>query len=222
MKMPMLFVGHGSPMNAIEENKFTQAWEELGKKIGKPRAIVAISAHWFTQGSYTQTLDKPRQIYDMYGFPKDLYELVYPAKGDSALGKRLVEEISEIQEDNSWGIDHGVWSVLTHMYPEAEIPIVQISLDAKKSFQEHFDLGKKLSFLREEGVLIFASGNILHNLYEVDWKNQEMTEKGKEFDDYVQEKMEDRDVEALLKIQGHPLYSYAVPQQSISYPSFIF
>lgn len=163
-KMPVIFVGHGTPMNAIEDNEYTRKWQEIGLNMEKPKAILSISAHWVSENNtYIQKEEHPVQIYDMYGFPKKLYELKYEPIGDLELSNR-VEELLNIDINNKWGIDHGTWAVLCHMFPKADIPVIQLSLDYNKSFKEHFELAKKLKVLREEGILIFCSGNVVHNL----------------------------------------------------------
>lgn len=172
-KMPVLFLGHGSPMNAIEENQFVQGFRNISKTIPKPNAIICISAHWFTKGTYVTAMDTPKTIHDFYGFPKELFEVQYPAKGSPTLAaetqKILLPNIAE--EDHNWGLDHGAWSVIKHLYPNAEIPVIQLSIDYTKPSQYHFELAKKLSLLRRKGILIIGSGNIIHNLRMVDWEN---------------------------------------------------
>lgn len=165
-KMPVLFVGHGSPMNAIEENEFVRAWIDMGKKLPKPRAILAVSAHWETMGTKVTAMEKPKTIHDFYGFPRELFEVKYPAPGSPDLVQtiRKVIKKTEIQPDMTWGLDHGTWSVLTRMFPLADVPVVQISLDRDKTPGEHFQLGQQLKELRDENVLIVSSGNIVHNL----------------------------------------------------------
>ena len=165
-KMPVLFVGHGSPMNAIEENEFAQAWVDMGRQLPRPKAILAISAHWESMGTKVTAMEKPRTIYDFYGFPKELYEVTYPAPGSPDLAQtvRKVIKQTEIKPDMAWGLDHGTWSVLKRMFPHADVPVVQISLDRSKSARQHYELGQQLRELREEGVLIVSSGNIVHNL----------------------------------------------------------
>lgn len=173
MKMPVLFVGHGSPMNAIEDNQITQHWRELGAKLPKPRAIVVVSAHWYAKQTYVNNQEQPRQVYDMYGFPEALYQLRYPVKGDPQLAAELEKILAyaDITIDNDWGIDHGTWSVLTHMYPKADIPVVQISLNRNYTLETSYRLGVALQGLRDQGVLLIGSGNIVHHLGRVDWEH---------------------------------------------------
>lgn len=172
-KMPIMFVGHGSPMNAIEDNEFTKEWVRIGKNLVKPSAIVSISAHWFTKGTFVTSMENPETIHDFYGFPKELFDVEYPAKGNPALANQTKEIIhsAEVILDKEWGLDHGTWSVLRRMYPEADIPIIQLSIDYTKDAHWHFELAKELEVLRNKGVLILGSGNIVHNLRLVNWKN---------------------------------------------------
>ena len=168
--MPVLFVGHGSPMNAIEQNAFTETLQKLGPRLPRPKAVCVVSAHWVTDGSHALTSANPRTVHDFYGFPRELYEVEYPAPGAPAEASRLTGD-PEIVADDAWGLDHGSWSVLRHMYPKADVPAFQLSLDARRSFREHLALGREIQSLRERGVLIVGSGNIVHNLGRVDWKN---------------------------------------------------
>ncbi|WP_332030638.1 4,5-DOPA dioxygenase extradiol [Kaistella sp.] len=172
-KMPVLFLGHGSPMNAIEENQFVQGFRNISREIPKPNAILCISAHWFTNGTFVTAMQNPKTIHDFYGFPKELFEVQYPAPGNPELAKETAELLLPeiVEEDHSWGLDHGAWSVIKHLYTNAEIPVIQLSIDYTKAPQYHFDLAKKLQKLRQKGILIIGSGNIVHNLRMVDWKN---------------------------------------------------
>ncbi len=210
-KMPMLFVGHGTPMNAIENNIYSNTWKDILKGYEKPKAILSISAHWYTKGVFVQKEEEPKQIYDMYGFPKELYELKYPASGSGDLSDRVLALIGEASVNNRWGIDHGSWSVLCHIFPKADIPVVQLSINGDLSLKEHYELAKKLVPLREEGFLLLGSGNILHNLYEVEWERKGMTEKGQEFDDTVYKLIENRAFEEITEIDKNKLFKYAAP-----------
>lgn len=170
-KMPVLFLGHGSPMNAIEENEFVASFRKLGQTIQKPNAILCISAHWETRGTYVTAMDLPRTIHDFGGFPKELFEVQYPAPGSPELAEETAKVITktEVGMDQHWGLDHGAWSVIKHLYPNADIPVIQMSLDRGKSPQYHYELAQELSVLREKGVLIIGSGNIVHNLRMIAW-----------------------------------------------------
>ena len=165
-RMPMLFIGHGSPMNAIEDNEFSRSWIAVGKTLPPPKAILCVSAHWESMGTQTTAMEKPRTIYDFYGFPPELYEKTYPAPGSPELAARVLELVGadDTAMDLKWGLDHGTWSVLARLFPKADIPVVQLSLDVNKNSQEHYDWGRQLKPLRDEGILILGSGNIVHNL----------------------------------------------------------
>ncbi len=165
--MPVLFIGHGIPMNAIEDNEFSGKWKELGKMLPRPQAILCISAHWERELSMVTAMEKPRTIHDFGGFPESLYRQQYPALGDPLLTESIRKTIPafEIEKDYQWGLDHGTWSFLKHMYPHADIPVLQLSINDLKDMQYHYDLGKQLSFLRQNGVLIAGSGNMVHNLW---------------------------------------------------------
>ena len=201
MKQPVLFIGHGSPMNAIEDNDFTKKLKSLGSELTRPKAILIISAHWETNGTWLTGMEKPKTIHDFYGFPDALFQVQYPASGDPSLVKNVQDNITtpEIEADmNKWGLDHGTWSVLRHMYPKADIPVVQLSIDRTKPFEYHYNLGKKLAFLREQGVLVMGSGNIVHNLRTISWsKSAEPLDWAIEFDQWVKAKANKRDFEAL-------------------------
>ena len=171
-KMPVLFLGHGSPMNAIEENEFVQGFRQVGKEISKPNAILCISAHWETRGTFVTAMQHPRTIHDFGGFPQELYEVQYPAPGSPELAKETQSLIhtADVGLDDKWGLDHGAWSVIRHMYPNADIPVIQMSLDYYQTPQFHYELAKELKSLREKGVLIIGSGNMVHNLRMVEWR----------------------------------------------------
>ncbi len=171
MIMPVIFVGHGSPMNAVEENEFSAAWRNIGQKIPKPQMILCISAHWETNGVAVTSSARPETIHDFYGFPPELYRVQYPAPGSPSLASMVRKNVDggTISEDPARGLDHGCWSVLIKMFPEADIPVVQLSLDTSQPLMRHFNRGEELAFLRREGVLILGSGNIVHNLGILDW-----------------------------------------------------
>jgi len=179
-RMPVLFVGHGSPMYAIEENEFTRTWQKLGGSIPIPKAILCISAHWETRGTQVTSMQKPPTIHDFGGFPRELYEIQYPAPGDPELAKEAIEALSgtKVVADEKWGLDHGAWSVIRRMYPTAEIPVIEMSIDYNKSPEEHYELSKELALFRDKGVLIIGSGNIVHNLQKVDWDKDPNEEFG--------------------------------------------
>lgn len=170
-EMPLLFVGHGSPMNAIEDNEFSKTWRELGKTLPKPTAILCVSAHWETKGTFVTAMPKPSTIHDFGGFPQALFDVQYPAPGNLELANETKNVIKKtvVGLDQSWGLDHGCWSILNPMYPNADIPVIQLSLDYTQSPQYHYDLAKELSALRKKGVLIMGSGNIVHNLGMIAW-----------------------------------------------------
>ena len=175
-KMPVIFVGHGDPMRALKINEMTKTLNKIGKEIikkhGEPKAILTISAHWFTKDTFIQSAEFPKQIYDMYGFPDELYEVKYPVKGSKELTKD-VEKIlgNEVKINDDWGIDHGTWTVFVHMFPEAKIPVVQLSVNANLSANKAYKLGEKLAKLREKSYLIVGSGNIVHNLRAISWEH---------------------------------------------------
>ena len=164
-KMPVLFIGHGSPMNAIEDNEFSRGWRNIATTLPPPKAILMVSAHWETKGSYVTDMDKPRTIHDFGGFPKALFDVQYPAAGSKWLAEETQKTITSapVGFDEAWGLDHGAWSVLKHLYPTADIPVVQLSLDYTRDAQYHYNLAKELSELRKKGVLIIGSGNMVHN-----------------------------------------------------------
>lgn len=172
-KMPVLFIGHGNPMNAIENNEFTKEWQKVASSINKPKAIICISAHWQTSGTKVTAMPLPTTIYDFYGFPKTLYQAQYKAPGSPELAKLTKQIITstDIELSSDWGLDHGSWSILMHLAPEANIPVIQLSLDKTKSPIFHYQLAKELKTLRNKGVLIIGSGNIVHNLKEIDWQS---------------------------------------------------
>jgi 4,5-DOPA dioxygenase extradiol len=170
-KTPLLFIGHGSPMNGIEDNEFSDRWREMGQEIPKPSAVICVSAHWFTRGTKITAMNNPQTIHDFGGFPKVLFDVQYPAPGSPELAKETAESIHKtaVHLDHDWGLDHGTWSVVRHMYPEANIPVLQLSIDYTQKPRFHYELGAELSALRKKGVLIIGSGNMVHNLGILNW-----------------------------------------------------
>jgi len=213
--MPVLFVGHGSPMNALEDNEFTQTWTEISAKLPKPQAIVCISAHWETKGTYVTGTKAPKTIHDFYGFPSELYEQNYPTPGSPELARYIVEHVKDvaIEENLEWGLDHGAWAVLKYLYPQADIPVVQISIDPLW----HYELGKQLSFLRTKGVLVIGSGNMIHNLRIMRFSGSDFNaESGYdwafEINELFKRKIEVEDFESLINYQSlHKDIKLAIP-----------
>ena len=170
-RMPAIFFGHGNPMNALADNAWTRAWRRIGDELPRPRAVLAVSAHWYAPGTAVTIDEAPRTIHDFGGFPRELYRVRYSAPGDPALARRVAALLSPapVALDDAWGLDHGTWSVLKHVYPGADVPIVQLSLDETRPAAFHFDLGRRLAPLRHEGILIAGSGNLVHNLHAYAW-----------------------------------------------------
>lgn len=212
--MPAAFLGHGSPMNALETNRFTTAWKSLGQSTPRPRAIVVVSAHWYVNVTAVTAMASPRTIHDFFGFPKQLFEVQYPAPGDP----KIAEEIAEIAKPtrvgldvDGWGIDHGTWSVLVHAYPKADIPVLQLSIHTHRSIESHFELGAKLAPLRERGILFVASGNVVHNLRAIDWsKREEGFDWAHRFDEATRKIMTEAPSD-VLRLVDHPDFARAVP-----------
>lgn len=179
-RMPALFLGHGSPMNAIEDNEFVRGFKQLATTLPKPNAILCVSAHWETRGTQVTAMEKPRTIHDFGGFPEELYRVRYPAPGSPSLAKdtQLLVRSTKVEPDTKWGLDHGAWSVIKHLYPNADVPVVQMSLDVRMSPAQHYDLGRELRSLRDKGVLIIGSGNMVHNLGRVAWDKLALSEYG--------------------------------------------
>lgn len=212
--MPAAFLGHGSPMNALERNRFTDAWRSFGASVPRPRAILAVSAHWYVNATAVTAMAQPRTIHDFYGFPQALFDVQYPAPGLP----QLVEEVADaVRPDHvgadidGWGIDHGTWSVLVHAFPEADIPVVQLSIDARRPPEWHLALGAKLATLRDQGVLVVGSGNVVHNLRAIDWQQPDGAfDWARRFDERARELMLERphDVPSLA---SHPDFRLAVP-----------
>lgn len=213
-RMPAVFIGHGSPTNALEHNRYTEAWHEFGTSIPAPRAILAISAHWYVNATAVTAMERPRTIHDFYGFPPELFAFDYPAPGDPGLAERIIDIAAPTwigRDLDSWGIDHGTWSVLAHLAPAAEIPVVQLSIDATKSLDEHLELGARLAPLRNDGVLILASGNVVHNLQRIDWsKPEDGFDWAHEFDSAVRQIMAE-DPRSLPQVTKKVSFELAVP-----------
>ena len=217
-KMPVLFLGHGSPMNAIEENEFVTGFRNIAKTIPTPTAILCISAHWFTKGTKVTAMEIPKTIHDFGGFPKELFDVQYPAKGSPELAQLTKELIlpPEVELDHDWGLDHGAWSVIKHLYPEANIPVIQMSIDYSLTGEQHFEMAKKLESLRNKGILIIGSGNIIHNLRMVDWANFNKDNHGydwaKEAHADFNKFMLDGDFKSLINYQNHSkAWNLAIP-----------
>ncbi len=212
--MPAAFIGHGSPMNTLEQNRFTAVWREFGRALPVPRAVLAISAHWFINGSAVTAMQKPRVIHDFYGFPKALFDFDYAAPGSPELADEVVEVVKPAyvaKDFDSWGLDHGTWSVLAHIFPEANIPVVQLSVHAGEELDYHLDLGARLAPLRERGVFIIGSGNVVHNLRQIDWRSPNTAyDWAQAFDRKVKDIMTTSPTE-LVAVTSESAYSLAVP-----------
>ena len=212
--MPALFIGHGSPMNTLERNGYTEAWRAFGRHLPRPRAILAISAHWYFGATAVTAMPKPRTIHDFYGFPQPLFDFDYPAAGDPDLAGEIVEIVKPEWvglDRDQWGLDHGTWSVLAHVYPDADIPVVQLSINALRDLDYHLALARRLAPLRERGVMILASGNVVHNLRLLQWNAPDLAyDWAERFDDAVVDQLA-RDPGGILKVMEHPDYALAVP-----------
>ena len=207
IKLPVLFIGHGSPMNGIEDNEFSRTWAKFGKEIPKPKAVLVISAHWLTNGTHITAMENPKTIHDFGGFPQALFDVEYPVKGSPELAKAASELITstKIGLDHDWGLDHGTWTVVRHMYPNADIPVLQLSIYYNKPAQYHYDLSKQLASLRKKVVLIIGSGNMVHNLQMVAWDKLQEPEYGFdwaiEMNTIFKEKIQNNDFESLVNYE---------------------
>lgn len=214
MTMPAAFLGHGSPMNALQDNRYTQAWKAFGEAVPRPRAILVVSAHWYINATAVTVMPRPRTIHDFYGFPQALFDIDYPAPGLPELAEEVSDAVSPTwvgADTDSWGIDHGTWSVLVHAFPDATIPVVQLSINAEKPLDYHLDVGTKLATLRESGVLVLGSGNVVHNLRRVDWsKPDEGFDWAHRFDDAAKALMLSAPGE-VGTLDGHSDYRSAAP-----------
>jgi 4,5-DOPA dioxygenase extradiol len=198
--MPVLFMGHGNPMNALEENEFTKGWADIASGITKPNAILCISAHWETDGTYVTAMNKPETIHDFGGFPKPLFDFQYPAAGNPDLANETKDGVKSVKVElnQDWGLDHGCWVVASRMYPRADVPVIQLSLDYNKSPQWHYELAKELAFLRKKGVLIMGSGNIVHNLGLVEWDESKKFDWAVEANEKIKKLVQDGDSKSLI------------------------
>lgn len=225
IKMPVLFIGHGSPMNGIEDNEFSRTWAKMGQEVPRPKAVIVVSAHWLTRGTHITAMDFPKTIHDFGGFPQALFDVQYPAKGDPELAAETSKLITSTQVglDHDWGLDHGTWTVVRHMYPDADIPVLQLSIDYGKPPEYHYNLAKELASLRNKGVLIIGSGNMVHNLRMVDWQKLNEPEYGYgwaiEMNDIFKQKINNGNHKALMEYQTlNKAALLAIPTPDHYYP----
>lgn len=225
VKLPVLFIGHGSPMNGIEDNEFSRNWAKMGSEIPKPKAVLVISAHWLTRGTHITAMNNPKTIHDFGGFPQELFDVQYPAPGNPELAlaaKQLITS-TDVGLDHDWGLDHGTWTVVRHMYPDANIPVLQLSIDYSKPPQYHYDLAKQLASLRKKGVLIIGSGNMVHNLRMVAWDKLNDSEYAydwaTEMNTVFKSKIADGNHKALIEYETlHKAAKLAIPTPDHYYP----
>jgi 4,5-DOPA dioxygenase extradiol len=212
--MPAVFLGHGSPMNALETNRYTSAWRAFGESVPAPRAILVVSAHWYVNATAVTAMARPRTIHDFYGFPKPLFEVQYPAPGSPELAQEIADVVQPTRvglDHDSWGIDHGTWSVLVHAFPKADIPVVQLSIHAQRDFDFHLELGARLAPLRERGVLIVGSGNVVHNLRALEWSAPDLGfDWTRRFDDAARAVLTEKPSDA-PRLQSHPDFDRSSP-----------
>lgn len=225
VKHPLLFIGHGSPMNGIEDNEFSRTWAKIGQEIARPKAVLVVSAHWLTRGTYVTAMEQPKTIHDFGGFPQELFDVQYPAKGSPSLAEETKKMITstDVGLDHDWGLDHGTWTVVRHMYPDADIPVLQLSIDYGRAPQYHYELAKELASLRKKGVLIIGSGNMVHNLRMVDW--HKLSEPNYGFDWAIEmnilfkQKINDGDHKALIDYENlNKAAKLAIPTPDHYYP----
>lgn len=221
--MPAIFVGHGSPMNALDDNRYTRVWREVGASIRRPRAILAVSAHWYIGTTEITVMDRPKTIHDFYGFPPELFAIDYPAPGSAAVAGEVIDALAGFwvgRGVDSWGIDHGTWSVLVHMYPEADVPVLQLSIDATKDVEYLIELGRALETLRHRGILVMGSGNIVHNLGLIDWERpDDGFDWAHDFNDTVHDVLATNPGD-IVRVAEHPAFRRAVPTPEHLLPAF--
>lgn len=221
-RMPVVFVGHGNPMNAITDNEYRKVWYELGSRLVRPSAVLCVSAHWLTDGTYVTVSDKPQTIHDFYGFPDELFKVNYPVSGARNYAEETISNVTttKVLKDSEYGLDHGAWSVLMNMYPDADIPVYQMSIDITKSAEYHFNLAKELSFLRNRGVIVIGSGNVVHNLRMVKWREEAQPyDWALEFDEIVKKSIENDNPSTLTEYEklgeignaAHPTNDHFLP-----------
>jgi len=212
--MPALFIGHGSPMNTLDRNDFTNAWRDMGARLPRPRALLVVSAHWFFGATAVTAMPRPRTIHDFYGFPQELFEFDYPAAGAPDVAEEIAEAVKPTWcglDYDQWGLDHGTWSVLAHLYPDADVPVVQLSINALKPLDYHLELGRKLAALRASGIMVVASGNVVHNLRSLQWNQPNSAfDWAERFDDSVVQQLSEAPHE-ILSVTEHPDFQAAVP-----------
>ena len=223
--MPAAFIGHGSPMNTLEQNRFTESWRRLGEAVPRPRAVLAVSAHWYTNATVVTAMEEPRTIHDFYGFPEELFAVEYPAPGDPDVADLVVETVQPRwvgQDRDSWGLHHGTWSVLAHLFPDAGVPVVQLSINAVQPLEYHVDIGARLAPLLDEGVLVLGSGNVVHNLRRIDWSTPDAgVDWNRRFDDAALAVLQDEPGD-VLRLVEHPDYQQAVPTPDHFIPLLYF
>lgn len=224
-RQPSLFIGHGSPMNALQVNEFTMTWRKLGERIrrehGTPKAILAVSAHWYTKGTAVTAMHTPKTIHDFWGFPPELSAINYPAPGAPAFAEAVTEiakPTTVLPDEASWGLDHGTWSVLVHLFPEANVPVIQLSVDATASMDEHLALATRLNALRDQGILILGSGNVVHNLSAVNWKQPAGEQWADAFDESFHDLLHD-DPSSIPSLTEHAYFQRAVPTPDHFFPA---